>query len=100
LSEKVLEIEDLLGEDEESIEENLEGLYDLVIPPGAPVTLIHELISEFDLEPHTKVVSTSVEDGEDFDMTLVALRGDLETVQRAEKYFFDVFDDRIACFED
>jgi hypothetical protein len=100
LSEKVLEIEDLLGDDEEPIGESVEGLYDLVIPPGAPVTLIHELISEFDLEPHTKVVSTSVEDAADFDMTLVVLRGDLETVQRAEKYFFDVFDDRIACFED
>lgn len=100
MSEKVLEIEDLLGGDEESVEETLEGLYDLVIPPGAPVTLIHELLAEFDLEPHTKVVSTSVEDGVDFDMTLVTLRGDLETVQRAEKYFFDVVDERIACFED
>ncbi len=99
MSEKVLGIEDLLGEDEE-IAEDLEGLYDLVIPPGVPVTLIHELVSEFDLEPHTKVSSGSVEDGELFDMTLIVLRGDLETVQRAEKYLFDVFDERVNCFGD
>ncbi len=97
MSEKVLGIEDLLGEDEEIAEEP-EGLYDLVIPPGVPVTLIHELISEFDLEPHTKSSSGSVEDGELFDMTLIVLRGDLETVRRAEKYLLDEFDERIGCF--
>jgi hypothetical protein len=97
LSEKVLGIEDLLGEDEEIAEEQ-EGLYDLVIPPGVPVTLIHELISEFDLEPHTKSSSGSVEDGELFDMTLIVLRGELETVRRAEKYLLDEFDERIGCF--
>ncbi len=98
MSEKVLGIEDLLGEDEEIVEEP-EGLYDLVIPPGVPVTLIHELISEFDLEPHTKSSSGSVEDGELFDMALIVLRGDLETVRRAEKYLFDVFDERISFLE-
>ena len=97
MSEKVLGIEDLLGEDEEIVEEP-EGLYDLVIPPGVPVTLIHELISEFDLEPHTKSSSGSVEDGELFDMTLIVLRGDLEAVRRAEKYLLDEFDERIGCF--
>lgn len=99
--EKVLEIEDLLKEEEsESLEEPVEGLYDLVIPPGVPITLIHELISEFDLEPHTKTVDTSVGDGETHSMKLLVLRGDLETVERANKYLFDVFEDRISCFED
>ena len=97
MSEKVLGIEDLLGEDEEIAEEPV-GLYDLVIPPGVPVTLIHELISEFDLEPHAKKSSGSVEDGELFDMTLIVLRGELETVRRAEKYLLDEFDERIGCF--
>jgi len=99
LSEKVLGIEDLLGEEEELAEEQ-EGLYDLVIPPGVPVTLIQELISEFDLEPHAKTSSGSVEEGELFDMAMIVLRGDLETVRRAEKYLFDVFDERIGCFGD
>ncbi|MEA1894419.1 MAG: hypothetical protein U9N36_04285 [Euryarchaeota archaeon] len=99
MSEKVLGIEDLLGEEEEFVEAQ-EGLYDLVIPPGVPVSLIHELILEFDLEPHSKTSSGSVEEGELFDMALVVLRGDLETVQRAEKYLFDVFDERIGCFGD
>ena len=99
MSEKVLGIEDLLGDEEEIVEEQ-EGLYDLVIPPGVPVSLIHELILEFDLEPHSKTSSGSVEEGELFDMALIVLRGDLETVRRAEKYLFDVFDERIGCFGD
>ena len=99
MSEKVLGIEDLLGDEEEIVEEQ-EGLYDLVIPPGVPVSLIHELILEFDLEPHSKTSSGSVEEGELFDMALIVLRGDLETVRRAEKYLFDVFDERIDCFGD
>nr|QNO47616.1 hypothetical protein PGBELJNO_00014 [Methanosarcinales archaeon ANME-2c ERB4] len=99
MSEKVLGIEDLLGDENEFVEEP-EGLYDLVIPPGVPVSLIHEMILEFDLEPHAKTSSGSVEEGELFDMTLVVLRGDLETVRRAEKYLFDVFDERIGCFGD
>ncbi|MEA1966190.1 MAG: hypothetical protein U9N05_02770 [Euryarchaeota archaeon] len=97
MSEKVLGIEDLLGDEEELVEEP-EGLYDLVIPPGVPVSLIEELAAEFDLEPHAKTSSGSVEDGELFDMALIVLRGDLETVRRAEKYLFDVFDERISCF--
>lgn len=100
MSERVLQIDDLLNEEEESLEEPIEGLYDLIIPPGTPVTLIHELVSEFDLEPHTKTVTTSVEEDEDFDMKLIVLRGDLETVERANKYLFDVFDERVRCFED
>jgi hypothetical protein len=99
LSEKVLGIEDLLGEDEEIVEAP-EGLYDLVIPPGVPVSLIHELVLEFDLEPHAKTSSGSVEEGELFDMALIVLRGELETVRRAEKYLLDVFDERIGCFGD
>ncbi|RLG24547.1 hypothetical protein DRN77_02125 [Methanosarcinales archaeon] len=100
MSERVLQIDDLLNEEEESLEKPIEGLYDLVIPPGTPVTLIYELVSEFDLEPHTKTVTTSVEEGEDFDMNLIVLRGDLETVERANKYLLDVFDERVRCFED
>jgi len=99
LSEKVLGIEDLLSEDEEVVEESVEGLYDLVIPPGVPMSLVLELASEFDLEPHSKTIDSSVEDGELFGMKLVVLRGDRETVERANKYLFEVFDDRVECFD-
>ena len=100
MSEKLLEIEDLLGDDEEVVDEPTEELYDLVIPPGVPTSLIYEIVEEFDLEPHNKVVNSSVEDGEYFGMKLVVLRGDRETVERANKYLFDVFDDRVGCFGD
>jgi len=99
LSEKLLEIEDLLGDDEDVLDEPTEELYDLVIPPGVPASLIYEIVEEFELEPHNKVVNSSVEDGEYFGMKLIVLRGDRETVERANKYLFDVFDDRIGCFD-
>lgn len=100
MSEKLLGIEDLLGDDEDVLDGPSEELYDLIIPPGVPASLIYEIVEEFDLEPHNKVVNSSVEDGEYFGMKLIVLRGDRETVERANKYLFDVFDDRIGCFED
>lgn len=81
------------------IEKPTKDLYDLVIPPGVPVTLIQELMIEFGLESHTKSVTTEVEEGEPFEMKLIVLRGDLETVERANKYLWDVIDDRIGYFE-
>jgi len=96
-----LRIDDLLA-DETAGEsgEDIKELYDLVIPPGLSVTLIQELILEFGLVSHTKNVVTAVEDGEPFEMKLIVLRGDRETVERANKYLWDVIDDRIGYFGD
>lgn len=97
----ILRIDDLLAdEDETTAEESNEALFDLVIPPGLPVTLIQEMILEFGLVSHTKDVVTEVEDGEPFEMKLIVLRGDHETVERANKYLWDVIDDRTRYFED
>ncbi|MEA1906311.1 MAG: hypothetical protein U9N12_05075 [Euryarchaeota archaeon] len=97
----IIRIDDLLAdEDETSAEESNEALYDLVIPPGLSVTIIQELILEFGLVSHTKNVVTAVEDGEPFEMKLIVLRGDYETVERANKYLWDVIDDRTGYFED
>lgn len=101
----ILRIEDLLHADEgetagESTEEPIKDLYDLVMPPGIPVTLIQELMLEFGLESHTKAVTSAVEEGEPFEMNLIVLRGDRETVERANKYLWDVIDDRVGYFGD
>ena len=100
----VLGIDDLLTDEDEtaveSAEESNKDLYDLVIPPGLSMTMIQELILEFGLESHTKNIITSVEDGESFEMKLIVLRGDRETVERANKYLWDVIDDRIEYFGD
>ncbi len=100
----VLGIDDLLTDEDEtaveSAEESNKELYDLVIPPGLSMTMIQELILEFGLESHTKNIITSVEDGESFEMKLIVLRGDRETVERANKYLWDVIDDRIEYFGD
>lgn len=97
----ILGIDDLLADEDETIvEESNKALYDLVIPSGLPVTMIQELIMEFGLVSHTKNVITTVEDGEPFEMKLIVLRGDYETVERANKYLWDVIDDRTGYFED
>ncbi len=100
----VLGIDDLLTDEDEtaveSAEESNKELYDLVIPPGLSMTMIQELILEFGLESHTKNIITSVEEGESFEMKLIVLRGDRETVERANKYLWDVIDDRIEYFGD
>jgi len=97
----ILRIDDLLAdEDETTAEESNKALYDLVIPPGLSVTLIQELILEFGLVSHTKNVVTAVEDDEPFEMKLIVLRGDYETVERANKYVWDVIDDRTEYFGD
>lgn len=83
----------------ESADEPIKELYDLVMPPGIPMTLIQELMLEFGLESHTKSVTTAVEEGDPFEIKLIVLRGDLETVERANKYLWDVIDDRIGYFE-
>ena len=99
--ENILGIVELLADEEETISEGSNNaLYDLVIPPGLPVTIIQELILEFDLVSHTKNVITAVEDGEPFEMKLIVLRGDYETVERANKYLWNVIDDRTEYFED
>ncbi len=75
------EEEDLKGNQEVN---ELEGLYDLMIPPGVPESLIVELVEEFDLEPVTRL--TNVEIIEVDQREILVLRGDLETVNEAHDY--------------
>ncbi|WP_425487352.1 hypothetical protein [Methanolobus zinderi] len=83
---KKLQIEDLeeskarseIGEDE------LEGLYDLIIPPGTPSYIIYDLVEEFELEPLDRKVSVTVV--EPTEREVIVLRGSLEEVQAAEKF--------------
>ena len=71
------------GETEGEVNE-LEGLYDLLVPPGVPESLIVELVEEFDLEPTWRVANVDIVEVDQRE--LIALRGDLDTVNEAHDY--------------
>jgi hypothetical protein len=71
-------------EETEEGENELEGLYDLVIPPGVPESIIVELVEEFDLEPVTRL--TNVDIVEVDQRELLVLRGELDIVNEAQDY--------------
>jgi len=45
---------------EETTENEMEGLYDLMIPPGIPESVIVELVEEFDLEPVSRTANVDI----------------------------------------
>lgn len=83
---KKLTIEDLKPK-KETEEEQLEDLYDLIIPPGTPSYIIYDIVEEFELEPVERKISVNIIECDQRD--LLALRGKLEVVQAAEKVLYD-----------
>ncbi|MDW7732821.1 MAG: hypothetical protein SCH66_10390 [Methanolobus sp.] len=83
---KRLQIEDL--EESKSLEkideEELEGLYDLIIPPGTPSYIIFDLVEEFDLEPLGRKINVNIVECDEREV--IVLRGTLEVVQAAERF--------------
>ncbi len=85
---RILKFEDLkTKEDREELNKELEGMYDLIIPPGTPSSIIYDLVEEFDLEPLDRSMNVQIVDT-DIREVLV-LRGKLETVQQAEQFLYD-----------
>jgi hypothetical protein len=68
-------------------EQNLEDLYDLIIPPGTPSYIIYDLVEEFDLEPLGRKLNVKIVEADERE--LIVLRGILEEVQAAEKYLHE-----------
>ena len=79
--------------------EELAGLYDLAIPIGMPLSVIQDLVDEFDLEPVRGNAKVGLLDGETEEREILVLRGDLETVKAAEKYMFEALDRRMARWD-
>ncbi len=79
--------------------EELAGLYDLAIPIGMPLSVIHELVDRFELEPVQRNAKVALLDGETDQREILVLRGDLETVKAAEKYMFEALDQRFARWD-
>lgn len=78
--------------------DDLKGLYDLAIPLGMPVSVIRELVENFELDVVRRKVKMDMT-GEVMDREIVALRGDLETVLAAKKYMFEALDRKIESWE-
>ncbi|MCQ1534387.1 hypothetical protein FTO70_01475 [Methanosarcina sp. KYL-1] len=64
----------------------IEELFDLIIPPGTLVSVIYDLVEEFELEPVKRKIFVGVANSEERE--LLALRGPLEKVQAAEKFLY------------
>lgn len=91
---KTLSLDELIAKkqaekEKKSAEEGMEveELYDLVIPPGTLVSIIYDLVEEFDLEPVKRNMFVGIANSEERE--LLALRGPLEKVQAAEKFLYD-----------
>ncbi len=72
------------SEGQETVENEMEGLYDLMIPPGIPESVIVELVEEFDLEPVSRTANVEIVEVDPREILM--LRGDLETVNAAHDY--------------
>lgn len=79
--------------------EELSGLYDLAIPIGMPLSVIQDLVDNFELEPVRRNAKIGLLDGETEEREILVLRGDLETVKAAEKYMFEALDRRVARWD-
>jgi hypothetical protein len=87
--------DEFVEEDENSkseTEKALEGLYDLVLPPGIPHKLILEVMDTFNLEVATRKCSVKTIEVEDDN--LLTLRGELDSVNQAHDYIFQKLSER------
>jgi len=68
-------------------EQDLENLYDLIIPPGTPSYIIYDLVEEFDLEAFGRKMGVHIVETDEREV--IVLRGALEEVQAAERYLYE-----------
>lgn len=64
-------------------------LFDLVIPPGVPRSIIRSIVENFNVElvPHKTRLSFANMDGDERE--LLAFRGEREEVERVEAFMFE-----------
>ena len=77
------EFEEITDQEEK---EDLEGLFDLVLPPGMPHKIIMEAVDKFNLEITTRNVALKTIDVDK--ENLLVLRGKLEDVNNAHDYIY------------
>jgi len=77
--------------------EDLKGLYDLAVPLSMPVSVIREIVENFELDLIRRPGKMEMT-GEVMDREILVLRGDLETVKAAEKFMFEALDRKLASW--
>ncbi|HIH92911.1 TPA: hypothetical protein HA338_02345 [Methanosarcina acetivorans] len=88
---KTLNLDDLIAKKKKDNAETDSGmgdeeLYDLIIPPGTVVSIIYDIVEEFELEPITRKMPVSIANSEERE--ILVLRGPLEKVQAAEEFLY------------
>ncbi len=81
--------DEFIEEEETNLNEReqvLEGLYDLVLPPGVPHKVIIEAVEKFNLEVVTRRCAVKTIEVEP--ENLLVLRGELEAVNGAHDYIY------------
>jgi hypothetical protein len=65
-----------------------EQLYDLVIPPGTPQTIIMDIVKTYDVELVERKEPLHFANMDGDERELLAFRGKVEVMQKVEKYFY------------
>lgn len=82
---KILTLQDLMNRKYNETEPELtRDLYDLVIPLGVPQSIIYDLVDTFDVEVTERIFQS--ENPDIRETKVLVLRGDLQTVQKAEAF--------------
>ncbi|MDD4750108.1 MAG: hypothetical protein PHD26_09385 [Methanosarcinaceae archaeon] len=90
---KTLNLDDLIAAKQakiakkEGLDLEIEELYDLIIPPGTVMSIIIDLLEEFELEPVKRNMPVAIANSEEREV--LVLRGSLEEVQAAEKFLYE-----------
>ncbi|TRZ68017.1 MAG: hypothetical protein D4Q77_02040 [Methanothrix sp.] len=85
---------------EKENKEDIKALYDLAIPIGMPVSVINELVDEFELDPVRRNARVGLIDEEEEEREILVLRGELDTVMAAKKYMFEALDKRVKRWDE
>jgi len=83
-----------MNDPHEAEKKGVEGLYDLAMPLGMPLSVIRELVEKFELDLVEREATVDII-GERQKRKILVLRGDLNTVMEAKKYMFEALDRKI-----
>ena len=87
--------DEFVEEDENFTDEKtqeLEGLFDLVLPPGLPQKVIIDAVEEFNLEVATRTCDVKSQEMEE--ENLLVLRGELDAVNNAQEFIYNKMKER------
>jgi hypothetical protein len=81
---------------EPNVEQKEEPLFDVIVPPGVPRTIIVEIAQKFDVEVVERKQRLNFANMDGDERELLAFRGKQEVAIQVEKYMFDRLRDFIG----